>query len=51
MKHGDDVIGNYIPEQIFKAITIGIVLVSTITGILIPNGECIQFWKLLLAKV
>ncbi|XP_025096167.1 putative sodium-coupled neutral amino acid transporter 10 isoform X2 [Pomacea canaliculata] len=41
MKHGDDVIGNYIPEQIFKAITIGIVLVSTITGILIPNVEFI----------
>jgi hypothetical protein len=38
-QHDDDFGSTYIPEFLFKAITVVIVLGSMITGILIPNGE------------
>ncbi|XP_076444976.1 putative sodium-coupled neutral amino acid transporter 10 isoform X2 [Babylonia areolata] len=38
-KHSDIVTSSYIPEHLFKGITITIVMGSMITGILIPNVE------------
>ncbi|KAL8574129.1 hypothetical protein ACOMHN_067181 [Nucella lapillus] len=38
-KHSDIVSGTYIPEHLFKGITVAIVMGSMITGILIPNVE------------
>ena len=39
LKPSDDMASTYIPEFLFKCITIAIVVGSMITGILIPNGE------------
>lgn len=38
-KHSDLMSGTYIPEHLFKGITVTIVMGSMITGILIPNVE------------
>ncbi|XP_050731913.1 putative sodium-coupled neutral amino acid transporter 10 isoform X11 [Eriocheir sinensis] len=36
---GFDLVGNYMPEARFKAITVGILTVSVVVGILVPNIE------------
>lgn len=41
VKHSDDVVSSYIPEVLFKSITVVIVIGSMVTGILIPNVEFI----------
>ena len=44
-KHVDNIGSSYIPEYLFKGITITIVLGSMITAILIPNGMVFLFFN------